>query len=75
MADINIVSQLLEGQVTFKYTKSDGSVREATGTLNETLIPADKRAANPTNTEMATLNYFDLGVGEWRAFRKASLIG
>ena len=68
---------LKEGIVTFSYYKKDGSIREAKGTLNELLIPADKK---PKGTGTAAPNYeavayFDLDKQEWRSFSVTCFIG
>jgi len=59
--------------VKFYYQKVDGSLREAYGTLNSSLIPAiagtDDRKRNDT-----VQVYFDTEKSEWRSFKKANLV-
>ena len=58
--------------VKFYFQKVDGSIREAYGTLKETLIPAtgsDNRKKNDT-----VQTYFDTEKQEWRCFKKANLM-
>lgn len=58
--------------VKFYYTKIDGSMREAYGTLNPAIIPETKgseRKANPT-----IQIYFDTEKSEYRCFKVANLI-
>ena len=64
--------KLLTGIVHFSFTKKDGSLREAYGTLQQDRIeiPAGESAApNP-----AVATYFDLEVKAWRSYTIANLI-
>jgi hypothetical protein len=59
--------------VKFYYTKVDGSIREAYGTLSNKLVPATK--GDDTRKKNDTLQtYFDTEKGEWRSFKKANLL-
>ena len=57
----------------FYFRKIDGSVREAWGTLAESIVPATNsnsgRKPNPT-----VQTYFDTEKGEWRCYRIANLL-
>jgi hypothetical protein len=58
--------------VKFYFLKVDGSIREAYGTLKETIVPAtgsDSRKKNDT-----VQIYFDTEKQEWRCFKKANLL-
>lgn len=58
--------------VKFYFQKVDGSIREAYGTLKESLLPATQgtgRKASPT-----VQTYFDTEKGEWRCFKFANLL-
>ena len=59
--------------VKFYFTKVDGTIREAYGTLSERLIPAivgtDTRKKNDT-----VQTYFDTEKSEWRCFKTANLV-
>lgn len=71
----NIVSTLNEGVVSFTYKKADGSTRQARGTTNADLIPADQRAVNPRNTETSEqVDYYDLDKNGWRRFTRSALV-
>jgi len=65
---INLKSRLAEGEVEFEYTKKDGTIRKARGTLNTGMIPKahlpKKRPTAPNN-----VRYWDLDVQGWRSFR------
>ena len=58
------------GIVEFYYLKSDGTVRQARGTLCNFLMPEDKRPKGIVNTHTgySAIAYFDLDKGEWRSF-------
>ncbi len=71
-----LVTKLNEGKVDFKFRKSDGSIREATGTTKVDLIPVAKRPATMAdNASTPTIVYFDLSANDWRSLRRDSLIG
>lgn len=59
--------------VKFYFQKVDGSIREAWGTLNDTMMPAitgtDRRLKNDT-----VQVYFDTEKQEFRCFKKANLL-
>ena len=63
---------LQKGAVEFEFEKVDGSIREAKGTLNPSLIPEDQLPkteveegeASPYGTN---LRYWDLDRNAWRA--------
>lgn len=56
------------GVVKFKYTKVNGTIREATGTLNFGVIPeADHPSKYPINPD--NVRYYDLDAMAWRSFR------
>ena len=72
---------LQSGIYRFSYFKTDGSIREAVGTLDMTRIPekdhpkgdmSDGHAKKP-NTD--TFCYYDLNAGGWRSFRLDNFIG
>ena len=78
---------LRNGVCKFSYFKGnpadyEGSrpIRQATGTLNELLIPEDKRPKGDMSDGAARVSYtacanFDLEKGEWRSFRYVDFIG
>lgn len=69
-----LIKKLTEGSVSFKYRKIDGTIREATGTLNNELIPADAGSAIVPADTAATVAYYDLGANGWRAFRTDAVV-
>ena len=58
--------------VKFYFQKVDGSIREAYGTLKESLVPATAGSDRRRNDTVQT--YFDTEKGEWRCFKKANLL-
>ena len=73
-------NQLRNGIYRFSYFKSDGSIREATGTLNMELIPEDKRPSLQGGDGGRLLppgvfTYYDLEKKAWRSFRYDNFIG
>lgn len=66
---------LCNGTVKFQYTKKDGSVRTAVGTLKSDLIT--KKPAGGVNypKEAGYTTYFDLEKNWWRVFAESKLLG
>jgi hypothetical protein len=69
-----LVKKLTEGSVSFKFRKVDGSIREATGTLNNDLIPEGLRSTAIPADDAATVAYYDLGSNGWRSFRADAVV-
>lgn len=69
-----LIESLAEGVTSFKYRKADGSVREANGTTNMTLIPEAMRPATAVSTDGPAISYFDTEANGWRSFRRDSLV-
>lgn len=69
-----LVKNLTEGATTFKFRKVDGTIREATGTLNNDLIPEGQRSTAVPAENAATVAYFDIPAAGWRSFRADALI-
>lgn len=70
--NIKLRTQMQQRIVKFYFQKVNGSIREAYGTLKETLIPAtgdDNRKKNDT-----VQVFFDTEKQAWRCFKKANLI-
>lgn len=68
---------LRNGVVNFRFTKKDGSIREANGTLNKEVI--DEACANPNGGEFKAkasgyVAYFDVDEEDWRCFHPDNLI-
>lgn len=79
-------NQLRNGVYRFSYFKSDGSIREARGTLNMELIPEDKRPKGENSSPLrggrvgsepapGVFTYYDLIAQGWRSFRCENFIG
>jgi hypothetical protein len=58
--------------VKFYYQKVSGEVREAYGTLKESIMPATQGTGRKTNDTVFT--YFDTERESWRSFKKANLL-
>lgn len=58
--------------VKFYFQKVDGSLREAYGTLKESLLPATQGTGRKANDTLQT--YYDTEKQEWRCFKKANLV-
>ena len=58
--------------VKFYFTKVDGSIREAYGTLKESLLPTTNGTGRKANDTIQT--YYDTEKQEWRCFKKANLL-
>jgi len=69
-----LVQKLTQGEVSFKFRKVDGSIREAKGTLNSDLIPVDQRTSAEIKADAQTIAYFDLTAQGWRSFRSDSIV-
>lgn len=70
--NVKLRNALKKGIVKFYFTKVDGSLREAYGTLKETLLPSVKGSGRrPSDTVQV---YYDTEKEEYRCFKKANLI-
>lgn len=69
--NIKLKARMRKGIVKFYFTKVDGSLREAFGTLASNLVPAtsDGRKENPTLQV-----YYDTEKEAWRCFKIANLM-
>ena len=65
--NIKLRAAMKERIVKFYFQKVDGSIREAYGTLKDSLLP-DSKGTDTVQT------YFDTERGEFRCFKKANLI-
>ena len=66
--------------VQFSYFKTDGSIRQARGTLSLDLIPEDKRPKTESPKKKRKENYgaftyYDLDRAAWRSFKITEFIG
>jgi len=51
----------------FEYTKKDGTLREAYGTLQFAFIPEDQQPKSNSDYESKNFRYFDLDKNAWRS--------
>lgn len=71
-ANFKLRKEMKKRIVRFYFRKVDGSVREAFGTLLDTMLPPTKgtgRTPNPT-----TQTYYDTEKEQYRCFKKANLL-
>jgi len=71
-ANIKLKMAMKERIVKFYFSKVDGSLREAYGTLKESLLPPTNGSGRKANDTLQT--YFDTEKQEYRCFKKANLI-
>lgn len=69
---LKLKAALKKGIVKFMYTKLDGTVRTAWGTLKEGLIPETKGTERKKNESLIT--YFDNEKQAYRSLKIANLI-
>lgn len=58
---------LRNGPVQFKFTKKDGTLREALGTLDPSYIPEDHQPKNETSFTSKNVRYYDMELKAWRS--------
>lgn len=76
MTSLNTLLETMKtGIADFTYTKTDGSVRPARGTLSNLYIPEDKLPAGTMEYSDNVVRYYDIDSDGWRAFRKDSFCG
>lgn len=68
-ANYKLRKAMLQGIVCFRFTKVDGSIRQAFGTLAGT--PTTQGARRPAANVQT---YFDTEKRDWRCFRKCNLL-
>lgn len=69
--NIKMKAEMKHRIVRFWFQKVDGSVREAYGTLIDTMLPPTKGTGNASTT---TQCYYDTEKEAYRCFKKANLI-
>ena len=65
---------LATGIAHFVYLKKDGTLREAWGTLNRSLVEKHIVGTGESRECYATTAYFDTEKGAWRSFRWENLV-
>lgn len=71
-ANMKLKAAMKQRIVKFYFTKVDGSVREAYGTLKENLVPATSGESRKKNDTVQV--YFDTERQEYRCYKKANLL-
>ena len=71
-ANMKLKAAMKQRIVKFYFTKVDGSVREAYGTLKENLVPATSGESKRKNDTVQV--YFDTERQEYRCYKKANLL-
>lgn len=66
---------LCKGTVKFLYTKKDGSVRTAVGTLKSSLITRKPQGGENKVKAAGYTTYFDLEKDAFRCFAESRLVG
>lgn len=70
---IRLRSALRTGIINFCYTKENGEMRKATGTLNATYFQYESKGTDRTENPMI-VKYYDLDAGAFRSCRADRLI-
>lgn len=71
--NIKLKAAMKERIVKFYFQKVDGSIREAYGTLKESLLPENKGTDNRKKSETVQV-YFDTEKNEYRCYKVANLV-
>lgn len=69
-----LAKAMREGVVKFSYTKSDGSIRNAVGTLRNVPAGATLGGKKVTKPSYKTMAYFDIEKNAFRCFKVENLI-
>lgn len=71
--NIKLRAAMRKGIVKFYYQKVDGTLREAYGTLKESLVPA--LSGNDSRKKSDTIQtYYDTEKESWRCFKRQNLV-
>lgn len=80
MTIVELKEALRAGEVNFKFTKKDGTIREAKGTTNPSLIAeyvtsnSDSDVKSKKEKPLDMVVYFDLDKKSFRSFRESQFI-
>ena len=66
--------QLMNGTAHFLYRKTDGSIREAFGTLLEKVVERNTNGLGYPRKYDGLQAYFDIEAQQWRSFRYENFI-
>ena len=70
--NLKLVKEFENKIVKFYFQKVDGTIREAFGTLMQSVIPQTTGAEKKKNDTVQV--FFDTEKSEWRCFKKANLL-
>ena len=70
----SLKKQMRNGIAHFVYVKRDGTLREAWGTLNSSLVEKNINGRGISRERYATSAYFDVEAAAWRSFRWENLV-
>lgn len=70
--NIKVKAAMKLGIVKFWFTKVDGSLREAYGTLKEGMMPTTQNSGRKANDTVQV--YYDTEKEEFRCFKRANLV-
>lgn len=68
----NLRSMMKDGIVKFQFEKKDGSIRQASGTLKETIFDYTFKGGRQSAPDMIV--YWDTDKNAWRSFHEYQLI-
>ncbi len=71
-ANFKLKARMAMGIVKFYFQKVDGSIREAYGTMAQSLIPETAGCDRRSNPTIQT--YYDTEKGDWRCYKLANLL-
>lgn len=71
--NIKLKAAMKERRVKFYFQKVDGSIREAYGTLKDSLLP-DSKGTDSRKKSDTVQTYFDTERGEFRCYKVANLV-
>ena len=66
--------QMMNGICHFAYTKRNGELREAYGTLNPMLVAKNIIGTGESREQYATTAYWDCEKAAWRSFRWENIV-
>ena len=68
-------AKMQDGKVKFRYTKKNGEIREALGTLNSDIYGKENEpTGNGSDCPENQIKYYDLNSDGWRSFLIENLI-
>lgn len=71
-ANMKLRAQMKHRIVRFYFRKIDGTIREAYGTLKESILPPTQSTGRKANETLQT--YYDTERQEYRSFKRANLV-